>query len=133
MELVHLFPFPTVTAAIAYYRFNNPARQKAVNVLDQEPREKNVSEDFSGESPRDIWASVCRAIEAVKKASAPKEWAAFYVWHLHEDLSLTMDKAEIAERLHVDRKQVSRYIADTRDELERELIRRGLLEPIERE
>lgn len=129
MEMVRLYPFPTLIAAIAYYRFSNPARQKFVNILDQEPRSHDKKPDFSGESPADIWSSVCRAIEKVHAATRPIEWEAFRLYYLDEDLAWKLGAEDIAKHLSISPKRVYRFLADTKEELEKELIRRELLKP----
>lgn len=129
METVRSFPFVCVEAAITYYRFRNPARQKSFNPLDPERRKTDKKADFSGESPADVWASVCAAIVEITRECTWLEREVFRIYYLDEHLAHKVGAKDVALILGISKDKVYRILNSAREELERELVRRELLEP----
>lgn len=121
------YPFNSVGAALSFLNTNNPARQRFPNLL--EPEFGNCyHDDFSGHSPRDLWASVAAAVHGVLK---DLPWESRRVWVLRNrgDSSGQLSIDEIAKDVGRPIRAIYRILREVRDELESELFRRGLLNP----
>lgn len=117
--------FNDVHQALAYYRFKNPARAKFVNVLEDDRGSPNVAEQFSGEHPADIWASIVGAVVKVLKTERPLDRALFEAVEMADE-RLHVDEA--AEELMIGKRYARKAIYRIKDEIERELMRREIVE-----
>lgn len=130
MEKLHsidvvVYPFSTLSEAIAFYRFKNPTRQRQANFYEKE-RVQIPSPDT--ESPRDLWASTCLAIAKVLRTKSYHEGECFKYWHIYlRDTG--HGKKFIADHLNIPERQVSKNIEKIEEELTNELILRELLSP----
>lgn len=125
-------PFKSVGHALSYYNLQNPARARYVNFFEIERFQKAPAEDFSGESPRDIWAAIVLAIgRTVNGLDSDRYWA--FIWRNVGDRAQQLSVEEIAGRLGRSPRTIRRYLRETTDDLEDELIRRELVPPREYE
>lgn len=121
--------FSSVGQAISYYRFQNPARQKFVNITEPEVHVRDVSEQFSGNHPSDIWASIQYAIrQVVNDDPEPLALSIFALKFLGER-DQQYYKTDIAKMLGLNERYVSKVIGRLWDALDDELVRRELKEP----
>ena len=121
------YPFNSVGQALAFLNSQNPARQRFPNLL--EPEFGNCyHDDFSGQSPRDLWASVAAAVHQTLK---DLPWESRRVWILRNrgDATGQLSIEEIAVEAGRPIRQIYRILKEVREELESELFRRGLLNP----
>lgn len=119
--------FRTVGQAVNWYNSCNPARQHYTNFFEPESHGGGVVvEDFSGDSPKDIHASIGRAIKRALKCQRPR---AIEAWALRNsgDRDRQLHPADIAKRLGCGVRLVFSYLAEIDSDLEHELIRRQLL------
>lgn len=122
------YPFNSVGQALAFLNLNNPARQRFPNLL--EPEFGNCyHDDFSGQSPRDLWASVAAGVFTVLK-DQPYLSRLIWVKRNRGDSSGQLAVEDIATEVGVTKNQVYRILKEVREELESELFRRGLLNPV---
>lgn len=125
IEKVYKFPFQHTAQAIQYLRTKNPARQKYVNILEMEAGQKPTAEEFSGEHPSDIFAST---LLGLKKACADKknqDVKLFELYYFTDDYHLD----NLAEKFDITPRHARKLIRNIRQDFEKELIRRELLEP----
>lgn len=123
--MLDTYPFETLSAAIAFYRFKNPARQKQTNIY--EPDRIPIPNPDT-ESPRDLWAAVALAIAKVLRKKPYAEYWSFCYWHIVlRDTDQGIDF--IAKELQITPYQVRKHINTIEDEIAKELIRRDLLDP----
>lgn len=127
-ESVKKYPFRSYAQAVAFINYNNPARQKFVNLLEIERGTKPSHEDFSGLTPRDLWASV---VAGVKKVLKDYDYHHRLVWCLRNrgDTQKQLAAEEIAEVLNMQTRTIYRMLRRIREDIERELVRRHLLDP----
>lgn len=122
------FPFNSLGHALSFLNENNPARSKSVNLLEPDRGPRPTFEDFSGRSPRDLWAGVLFAVgRALRYQNADRREA----WTLRNIGSRQQHLAaeEIAERLGSSTSWVYSALREINDDLEQELVFRGYLEP----
>lgn len=129
-----VYPFETVIQAIRFYTLKKPTRQRFINILEPDRFPTPQAEDFTGESPRDIWASIATAIAIILRAAHERAYWCFVFWHLAEREvrtkgGLDFSKEAIAKQLGIKKYQVSKYIREVEKDLARELVRRELLNP----
>lgn len=129
IEKVRVYRFQSVNAAIAYFKMSNPARQKSFDPLDPEPKSHDKKPDFSGESPADIWASVCKAVDKVYKAGTQLEQQVFWLYFLDPRWSRRLGAKDVAKVLRISPRRVYKILDDTREDLEKELRYRELMPP----
>lgn len=125
IEKVYKFPFQHTAQAIQYLRTKNPARQKYVNILEMEAGQKPTAEEFSGEHPSDIFAST---LLGLKKAYADKknqDVRLFELYYFTDDYHLD----NLAEKFDITPRHARKLIRNIRQDFEKELIRRELLQP----
>ena len=123
------YPFASVFAAITYYLRCNPARQKAINLLEPEFGSKPSHEDFTGyfggsDTPRDLYAKVTHSLNRALHLHPSDERRAFQLYHF-ERLPADRIAASLGYRLN----NVYAMIRRVREEFKRDLIAHGLLEP----
>ena len=117
--------FDDVHQALAYYRYKNPARQQFKNILEQEKHTADIAEQFSGDHPADIWASVVGAIQYTLQSYRFEDRRLFELTELDDD-RLHIDDA--AESLFLNKHTAKKRKYKILDELERELMRREIVE-----
>lgn len=128
MKVVYKAPFLTVGDALSFFNSCNPARAKSINLFEPERGQKQISEDFSGQSANDIWASVTVAIQRViSNLDHDRKWS--FIWRNVGDRSRHLAAEDIASRLKTSPQVIRRYLRETTRTLERELRHRDLLEP----
>lgn len=125
------YRFFSVIHAINYFRFNNPARSRSINLLEASTGSSNKAEHFSGDHPHDVWSEVCFSIrKAIEYQNSSIAGAVFGLYFLGErDTNFSVD--QLAKRFHTSKKRVRDLIDSMLEQLERELARRELLEPEE--
>lgn len=62
------YPFKSLGHCFSYYNESNPARARSVNMLEPERGHKPTCPDFSGLSPKDLFAGVAFSIHAGLKS-----------------------------------------------------------------
>ena len=122
------YPFNSVAQAIAFLNLNNPARQRFPNLLEPEFGNNCYHEDFSGHSPRDLWASVAAGVFQVLKDQPYESRVIWITWHrLEKPAKYSIE--DLAKDAKKDVRKIYRILKEVREELESELFRRGLLNP----
>ena len=128
MKEVSKPPFQSVYKAISFYLHNNPARQKFFNVCEPErAAHSNVADDFSGESPRDLWVAVLQSIRRTLTFHTSTERAVFARFYCDISNASFKSMDEICKDLCISRSSGYRALNDVLENLERELTRRRLL------
>lgn len=124
MSDIVCYPFSTLSGAIAFYRFKNPARPREPKIYDRETGGFNADKG----DPSDIWASVSLGIAKVIRLATREEATCFAYWHI---VLRDSDKGKdfIAQELRISQRQVNRNIEKIENEIAKELIRRELLNP----
>lgn len=122
------FPFHSLGHALSFLNENNPARAKSINLLEPDRGPRPVFEDFSGRSPRDLWAGVLYAVRKTLKYHSGKRGNAWTLRNIgNRDHHLSAE--EIAKQLGSSLSWVYSAIREINDDLEEELAFRGFLEP----
>lgn len=123
-------PFKSLGHALGWFNEHNPARARSMNVLEPERGQKPSAPDFSGHSPTDIHASILAGItKIIEPLDHDRKWA--FLWRNMGDRTRHLDAEEIAQRLHTSTRNVYRYLRESREALEKEMLRRHLIEPPE--
>lgn len=126
-----IFPFKHLFQAISYFNEHNPCRAVTKNPLETETKSKPIIDDFTGESPKDIWASLLAGIRKTLN-DARLEHAHVWVLHNYGPRGSHLALETIAWELYGKRKEprtLRRWCANINDELTAEFVRRGLLPP----
>ena len=128
LEEVSHYPFKSVGHALQFLNDCNPARERSLNVLEQEIRSRPHYADFSGYSPKDIYASL---VWAVKKMLRYECTDAKALWNLCNagDRAEQMEYGFAAQKLGLDPRWAKRVLGRMRDTLQNELVRRELIAP----
>ena len=121
------YPFTHIFQCLAYYVFKNPARQKAINLLEPEVVRRPIAEMFSGEHPQDLWASIFLGIERRLKDYDPKVQKAFKMYHFDEKRRYS--KQDCAELVGLPSRLISRRFKEILEDLDEEFKARELIEP----
>lgn len=121
--------FSSVGQAISYYRFQNPARQKFINLTEPDHHQRNVAEQFSGDHPADIWASVRYAVRDVVEADPEPLAMSIFALKFLGERDQQYYKTDIAKLLNLNERYVAKVIGRLWDALDDELVRRELKEP----
>lgn len=122
------YPFQSTKHLIAYYVWKNPARARYPNLLENEGSGAPPPQ-FSGSHPQDIYSSVIHALRVAVKLVDDVRAATYFKEHWIGDPQTLLDKQSIAKKYGVSTKTVNRGINKILDELEREMVRRELLDP----
>lgn len=126
LGMVGIFPFKSVGQALAFFNEKNPTRARPYNYAEPESGKRPYSEDFSGESPADIWASVCHALKQTLEGHTPNEIYIFTARNIG-DRARHLSIEEIAEKVRFSPYKVRKILRQFLDELETELQRRELM------
>lgn len=118
------FAFTDLYQALNYFRYKNPARAKYVNILELETGANSYGDDFTGDHPNDIWASVAIAIKNILKQYNPEYQKAFILCDLNSE---RINPEEAAQDLGYSVRMINIMRAKIKDDLIRELKRRELL------
>lgn len=121
------YPFTHIFQCLAYYVFKNPARQKAINLLEPEVVRRPIAEMFSGEHPQDLWSSILLGIERRLKDYDPKVQKAFKMYHFDEKRRYS--KQDCAELVGLPSRLISRRFKEILEDLDEEFKARELIEP----
>lgn len=116
--------FESVKQALAFYRYKNPARQRAINILERESHKKIVAAQFSGDHHADVWASILASIEYAKGYLDHEGKQIVFDCYLAKDL---LHPLEAAEKYFLSEKTIYNRLRKFIQELERDLQRRQLL------
>lgn len=122
------YPFQTTYHLISYYVWKNPARARYPNLLENEGSGAPPPQ-FSGAHPQDIYCSVIHAIRAAIKLAADSRAKQYFAEHMMGDPTLLKSKEQIAKEYGVHPRTVTRGINKILVELEREMVRRELIDP----
>jgi hypothetical protein len=117
-------PFDSVGSALAFYNTKNPARLKNQSPFDAGSRETTPS----AYDPDMIWAHVLYSMEAVLAEHCARDRIAFTLRNIG-DRSDHWDVESIARYVRSNAKTLYSALSRINDELETELIRRGLMAP----
>ncbi len=123
------YPFQTTYHMIAYYVWKNPARALYPDIMNKEGSGGSPPPQFSGSHPQDIYCSVIHAIDAAIRLANDNRARQFFKEYLIGDRATIKSKEEIARAHGVHPRTVSRGINKILTELEREMVRRELLDP----
>jgi DNA-binding transcriptional ArsR family regulator len=132
VERMHQPKFKSLGFALAFYISHNPARAKYKNLLEPEGGTKPYSQDFSGDSPLDLWAEICRSIHKILKAETFQARKIFWLRNAG-DRSGHLSIEDIAKEMGMPPRFVARHLRDINDTIEDDLIRKGIVEPREDE
>ncbi len=127
LEMVLLTPFRSVGHCLSFYNNANPARLKSINLLEAEGRSSPNRDDFSGESPVDLYASVTLGIGRVLKCHCSDAVLAFGLRNFG-DRQHQQSVEDIAKLLRRSTNAIYRYLNKIHDDLENEFARRELIE-----
>lgn len=120
--------FQTVSQAIVFYIRHNPARQKFFNPFEPEKCGKTAqNEDFSGISSKDLWAKVLHAIIHTLKFHGANSRAVFSRFYRDIDADDFESMDSICKDIGISSSTGYKYLNEIHEDLERELIRRGLM------
>ena len=120
--------FKSPYLAILYYNTKNPARVKSINLLEPEGGSKHSYDPLDPRHPHRRWAAIAIAISATLK-SFPKEQAWAYALRNIGDRQSQLSIEEISHSLGKSPKTIYRWLKQIEDELDEELVRRGIVEP----
>lgn len=123
-----VYPFNTLGQALGFFNRNNPARAKPLNLFEPEGGTIPLAQDLSGESPRDIWAALVLGIARTLKQQSNLE---VDVWRMRNvgDTSRQYAVEEISEKIGISAQKIYKILRRINEELEREFVRRELIEP----
>lgn len=119
--------FESLPQALFWYITHNPARQKAINLLETERGTRPPAEQFSGLHDVDTWAAIVCALRDVLDRYDGREALAFRAHEIGLPPGNRIHADEIAEKLAVRPATVYRWIRDIRQALEHELQLREVL------
>lgn len=125
------FPFHSLGHCLSYLNESNPARAKSVNLLEPDRVSRPVFPDFSGRSPRDLWAGVTYSVRNALKGKHEEKIKAWSLRNLGER-NKQLSAEEIASRIGYSLSWVYSALREINDDLERELIDRGYIEERDR-
>lgn len=120
--------FKSLGFALNYFISHNPARAKYRNILEPEGGSRPSAQDFSGDSPNDVWADICRSIHKVMKCESLEVRRMFWLRNAG-DRSAHLSISEIAVKMGLDPKYVGKTLRRVGEDIENDLIRKGLVEP----
>lgn len=120
LELVS-YKFNTLEQALNWWNSHNPARQKSINLLEDESRAR--SEDSSAE-----WATMCTLIYRAIGIFAHGQQKAFRYRYLG-DRDKQLNAQDIASLLMVSTRTVKRWTYTVFDEVERVFIAADVIPP----
>jgi hypothetical protein len=120
-------PFETVDQAIGFYLHNNPARQRFFNITEPDIGRSNVADDFTGHSPRDLWALILQSIRRTLTFHTPQEGQVFTRFYLDIDEEHFVPMAQICAEAGVSKSKGYRMLADVLESLGREMRKRRLI------
>lgn len=126
MGIVGTEPFKTVGQALSFLNENNPTRARPYNYAEPEAGKRPRAEDFSGESPQDIWASILYAVDYTLRGRTANEIFIFTARNIG-DRTNHLSVEDIASRVRYSPYKVRKILRQIIDELETELKRRELL------
>jgi hypothetical protein len=119
-------PFDSVGQAVTFYNLCNPARARHHSLFEPESGNNDCRDDFSGASKTDLWVAVLGAIKKTLEYETLEAARAWIMQNLGDrDYQLHVD--EIAEILGRDARKISKWCYRITDNLEMELVRRGLM------
>lgn len=121
-------PFFSVGHCLAFYNTHNPARLKAINLLEPDGHSTTIYEDFSGQTEADLFAQIVFGVREVLNTCTSIERRAFALRHFG-DRETQLAVKDIAKALHMTEKRLYQLLARIRDDLENEFSLRGLIEP----
>lgn len=116
--------FDSVSQALAFYRYCNPARAIRLNLLEADSRGGKQPDHFSGEHSADIFASVVGAMQRVKKSYTRSVERYFFYGYFE----LRLDFDDLRKELMLSSKVANRLRNRMYEELEKELVYRELME-----
>lgn len=119
-------PFQTLGQALAYINEKNPARAKYHSRIEPETATRIIVDDFTGKSPKDIFAS---AIAAVTSVLAEYPFVRSWAWG-KRNLGPRSEQwaiEEIAIKCGKHKSRIYRWLDRIDEDMEREFKRRYLI------
>lgn len=113
---------------IAHYVWKNPARARYPDPLEPSAGSQPPP-TFSKQDPQRIYASVVHAIRQAVNAVSDTRAKHWFAEHYIGDPQLLLSKEDIALKYGVHVNTVRRGIYKILDELEREMVKRELIDP----
>ena len=118
------YRFNSVGQALAFFSYQNPARAKSINLLEIE-RFSHAGE-FENE---DVWASVCLAVKKVLSHSDVRTQKIFLYYYYKPEARISAE--HIWKHLKISDSRFYQLKRKLLEEIEQELINRGLMQPID--
>lgn len=120
--------FNHLSQAISYINRKNPARARSVNLLENGTSSgRRVDPDFIGISEADIFASLLLGLKKTLKLYPDLQQSAWKLKNLGDRKEQSHPR-DIAEKLGFSPSTIYRWISQIDEDLEREFIKRDLLE-----
>ena len=119
-------PFQKLSQVLSYINEHNPARAKYAARIEPEAKSTRIIDDFTGDSPQDIFASAWAGVVTVLREQPYTRAAAWGRRNLGpRDTQLAVE--EIADRVGRSVKSVYRWLDRIDDEMQKEFERRELI------
>lgn len=119
-------PFQSATEALAYINEKNPARAKYHSRIEPETSTRIIIDDFTGQSPKDIFASALAAVVSVLN-----EWPYVRAWAWSKrnlgPRSEHWAVEDIALKCGRHKSRIYRWLDAIDDEIQEEMRRRYLI------
>ncbi len=124
------YPFTDYQSALNFYRYNNPARQKSVNLLELERGSNKYTTDFTTTDPQLLFAAIGVSIRATEEATEAKHFRAFLACKIGIGEERTrLHPTMVATISRVRPNAVYQWIRKAAEIFKGELIKRKLLDP----
>lgn len=117
------YRFSSVYEALAFFVYNNPARQRFTNLLEADSNTYIPAEEFSGDHPCDIWASIAHGIKATLGRDTYRR-TIFKMYFLSDGY---YSKELICMELGISLRKLNEILKSIGQALEQEFARRELL------
>lgn len=121
------YPFKTVGEALRFYH-QNPARARFPNIFELDRKSRAYYPDFHPLHPERLWASIVNAINGVLCQHRNEARIGWAICHIGDRTTMLHPK-DAAKRLGVKRSTFYRWLDRINNDLEDELVRRGLIGP----
>lgn len=119
--------FSDVYQAVGFYSFGNPARARYINLFEADHGSAPASEQFSGEHPNDLWASIAAGVAKVLDNTGDSKATKIFEMYFPSSRDAGLPKEVIARELGISTRHVSRLLRRVLEDLEEELQRREIL------
>lgn len=123
------FPFDNFFKLLSFYRLQNPARAKYINVLENDIKSKVNKDAFSEEHTHRIYASVAYVIARALSFYTEPEKKAWQRWYIERPDRMSFD--ELANDYGFSKRTLQRRFVGMRESIEAFARARKLLPPVE--